>query len=160
MSEQIATADSTSVAYSIVVQAGIDRAFAVFTEGFDRWWPRAHHIGQADMREAVMEATSGGRWYERGVDGSECDWGRVLDFDPPNRLLLSWHLQGDFTYDPEPAHASEVEVRFTAEGPDRTRVAVEHRALDRHGAGAAQVRAGISSPGGWSGLLELYAAAA
>lgn len=160
MTEQITTTDSTSVAYSIVVPTGIEHAFAVFTEGFDRWWPHAHHIGQADVKETVLETTVGGRWYERGVDGSECDWGRVLDVDRPNRLLLSWHLQGDFRYDAEPARASEVEVRFTAQGPDHTRVAIEHRHLDRHGAGAEQVRTGISSPGGWPGLLELYAAAA
>lgn len=159
MTEQIATADQTSVAFSIVVNADIEHAFSVFTSGFDRWWPREHHIGQAEMREAVLEQKTGGRWYERSVDGSECDWGRVLVFDPPTRLLLSWHLQGDWGYDPDSAHASEIEVHFLVEAPDRTRVELEHRALDRHGAGAEGVRTGVSSPGGWPGLLERYSAA-
>jgi uncharacterized protein YndB with AHSA1/START domain len=110
------------------------------------------------MADAVIEPKAGGRWYERGTDGVECDWGQVLAYEPPARVLLSWHLQGDWSYDPDPARASEVEVRFVAEAPDVTRVELEHRHIERH-ADPEQVRAGIDSPGGWVGILAGYAEA-
>jgi uncharacterized protein YndB with AHSA1/START domain len=147
----------TSVRRSITVQAPLERAFMVFTENFDAWWPRTYHIGEADMAEAVLEQRQGGRWYEKGVDGSECDWGTVLAWDPPTRLVVSWHLTPDWTYDPDPAHASEIEVRFTAEGPSQTRVDLDHRALDRHPAGADAMRGAVGGDGGWGGLLQRYA---
>ena len=147
-----------AVTREITVPAPPERAFAVFTERFDTWWPRGHHIGEADMQEAVIEPRTGGRWYERGVDGSECDWGEVLAYDPPHRLMLSWHLNGEWAYDPDPAHASEIEVTFTPEG-DGTRVQLEHRGFERHGATAAALREGVSGDGGWNGLLKLYSEA-
>jgi uncharacterized protein YndB with AHSA1/START domain len=150
----------TSYRSSTTVQAPIDRAFKVFTEGFDTWWPRAHHIGSADMAEAVLEPKVDGRWYERGVDGSECEWGRVLQWDPPRYLVVSWHLNGEFKYDPDPDKASRVQVRFTALDESTTRVDLEHADLDRHGATWEQLRAGISQEGGWDGLLAMFAAAA
>jgi uncharacterized protein YndB with AHSA1/START domain len=116
----------TSYRASTTVQAPIDRAFKVFTEGFDTWWPRAHHIGSVDMVEAVLEPRLDGRWYERGVDGSECEWGRVLEWDPPRSVVVSWHLNGDFKYDPDPDKASRVQVRFTAVDDNTTRVELEH----------------------------------
>jgi uncharacterized protein YndB with AHSA1/START domain len=147
-----------AVVREVTVAAPPERAFAVFAERFDTWWPRGHHIGAAEMAEAIIEPRAGGRWYERGVDGSECDWGEVLAYDPPHRLRLSWHLDGAFAYDPDPAHASEVEVTFTPVA-DGTRVELVHRGLERHGATAEALRAGVTREGGWGGLLDLYAKA-
>jgi uncharacterized protein YndB with AHSA1/START domain len=137
----------------ITVDVPADRAFAFFAERFDAWWPRAHKLGAADLKEAVLEPHEGGRWYELGTDGSECDWGSVLAYDPPHRLVLSWRIGGDWKIHPD--QASEIEVVFTAEG-DRTKVSVEHRHLERHGESAEALRDGISGDGGWSGLLRGY----
>jgi uncharacterized protein YndB with AHSA1/START domain len=141
----------------IVVNVPQQRAFELFTEGFDSWWPRSHHIGAADLREAAIEPRAGGRWYERGEDGSECDWGRVLAFEPPSRLLLSWAITPQWGVEPDPARASEVEVTFEPEGDAATRVRLEHRHIERHGEGATEMRDAVSREGGWGGLLELYA---
>lgn len=149
-------ATDAAVRREVTVNAPPDRAFSVFTERFDAWWPRSHHIGAAEMREGVLEPREGGRWYERGVDGSECDWGEVLAWDPPHRLVLSWHINCDWTYDPDPARASEVEVTFTPTG-DGTRVELVHRNFERHGAGGDELRRSVAGSGGWGGLLELYA---
>src|SRR5215469_16446385 len=147
-----------AVQSTVTVAVPIQTAFRVFTEGFDTWWPRTHHIAQVDLAEAVLERREGGRWYERGVDGSECEWGRVLAWDPPRRLVVSWHLDGDFEYDADPSRASEVEVRFTADGSDRTRVQLEHRHLERHGRESGEkLRAGVSGEGGWRALMRDYA---
>lgn len=156
----IKQADQAGVAVrkTITVRASRERAFAVFTERFGTWWPAEHHIGEADLADAVIEPRVGGRYYERGVDGSECDWGRVLAYDPPDRVVIAWHLQGDWKYDPDPAKASEVEVRFIAESPDRTRVELEHRHIERHDL-AERVVQGIDSPDGWSEILLRYAEA-
>jgi uncharacterized protein YndB with AHSA1/START domain len=151
-------ATGLTVRKSITVDASQEHAFKVWTEGFDSWWPRAHHIGEAEMAEAIIEPRTGGRWYERGVDGSECDWGKVLAWDAPHRLMLSWHLDGEWAYDPDPAHASEVEVTFTPTG-DGTRVELTHRHFERHGVTADALREGVSSDGGWGGLLKAYAEA-
>jgi uncharacterized protein YndB with AHSA1/START domain len=140
------------------VQAPIDKAFRVFTEGFATWWPRTHHIGEADLADAVLEQKLGGRWYEKGVDGSECEWGRVLAFDPPHGLVLSWQINGDWKYDPDESRGSEVEVRFTDLGGGRTQVDLEHRELARHGEAAAEMVKSIGNDtGGWGGILALYA---
>jgi uncharacterized protein YndB with AHSA1/START domain len=147
-----------AVRREITVPAPPERAFAVFTQRFDAWWPRSHHIGEAEMAEAIVEPRAGGRWYERGVDGSECTWGEVLAYDPPHRLRLSWHLNGEWAHDPDPAHASEVEVTFTPVG-EGTRVELTHRHFERHGATADALRTGVSAEGGWGGLLKLYAEA-
>jgi uncharacterized protein YndB with AHSA1/START domain len=152
--------DDTAFATSITLHAPIDRAFRVFTAGFDSWWPREHHIGAAEMAEAVLELHHDGRWFERGVDGSECDWGRVLAYEPPNHIALSWHLDGSWTYDPDPAKASRVDVRFVAETEHVTRVELRHSGLDHHGSDWLDLRAGIAGPGGWNGLLGRFAAKA
>ena len=149
-------ATNVRVRKSITVRASQERAFTVFTKEFGTWWPAGHHIGAADLADAIIEPREGGRYYERGVDGSECDWGQVLAYEPPDRLVLSWHLQGDWRYDPDPAKASEIEVRFIAEAPDRTRVELDHRHIERHHL-ADRVVTGIESPDGWSGILALYA---
>jgi uncharacterized protein YndB with AHSA1/START domain len=143
----------------VTVGAPIERAFRVFTASFNTWWPPEYHIGQADIAEAILEPREGGRWYERGVDGSECDWGRVLAWEPPDRLIVTWQINGEWQYDPDPEHASEVEIRFTADGPDRTTVELEHRHLDRLVGGQA-MREAIGGAGGWTSVLERYAEAA
>ena len=143
---------------SLTVQAGAALAFRVFTEEFDAWWPRTHHIGKAPMKKAIVEGRAGGRCYTEQTDGTECDWGTVLVWDPPNRLVMAWQIEGDWTYQPDVAKSSEVEVRFTAEPDGSTRVDLEHRHLERHGAGAAAMRTAVDSPNGWNGLLQLYVA--
>jgi uncharacterized protein YndB with AHSA1/START domain len=138
------------------VQAHPERAFEVFTAGFSRWWPAGHHIGAAPYKKAIIEAHVGGRWYEIGEDGSECDWGDVLVWEPPARLVLAWRLGTDWKYDQN--LLTELEVRFTAQG-DGTLVELEHRKLENWGAGGDQARVAIDGEGGWSELLAMYAAA-
>lgn len=147
----------TAVRRAITVSVPPERAFLTFTADFNRWWPRSHHIGQAELAEAVIEPRAGGRWYERGVDGSECDWGKVLVWDPPTRLVLSWQLSSEWAYDAD--LWTELEVTFTAQGPDRTRVELEHRGLDAYGDQMEKMRESFDSDGGWRGLLEQFAAA-
>jgi uncharacterized protein YndB with AHSA1/START domain len=130
-------------------------AFEVFTARFGNWWPRTHHIGGADMQDVVIEPRLNGRWYEKGVDGGECDWGKVLVWEPPSRLVLSWHFNSQFKIDP--GVKSEIDVRFIAEGKDATRVELEHRL---EAADAEAIRASVDSPRGWDMLLGLYAEAA
>jgi uncharacterized protein YndB with AHSA1/START domain len=137
----------------------VEQAFRVFTDSFGTWWPAEYHIGQADMAAAILEPRAGGRWYETGVDGSECDWGRVLAWEPPHRLVVTWQINGQWQYDPDPEHASEIEVRFTADGPGQTTVELEHRLLDRLVGGQAIYDA-IIGGGSWTGLLERFAKAA
>jgi uncharacterized protein YndB with AHSA1/START domain len=156
MTEQV----DTAVRRTITVAASQERAFEVFTAQFGSWWPREYSIGEADMADFVLEPKVGGRWYEVGVDGKECDTGRVTAFEPPDRLTLAWHLDGNWQYDPDPAHASEVEIRFIAEDPTHTRVELEHRGFERHGAAADAVRGGVDNPQGWTYCLELFAKAA
>lgn len=146
------------VRQSVTVPISAERAFTLFTEGFNTWWI-GHHIGAAELAEAVIEPRVDGRWYERGVDGSECDWGKVLVFEPPGRLVLTWQLNSQFEYDPDPSHASEVEVLFTEEN-GRTRVDFEHRYIERLGAGADELAKSVSSEGGWPSILDLYVKAA
>jgi uncharacterized protein YndB with AHSA1/START domain len=149
------TQQNVAVTKTVTVKASRERAFRVFTEQFFSWWPASHHIGKAELADAIIEPRAGGRWYEKGVDGVECDWGSVLAYEPPNRVLLTWHLQGDWSYNPDPAKASEVEVRFIEEG-ERTRVELEHRHIERHD-DADKVVKGIDSPDGWQGILVGYA---
>jgi uncharacterized protein YndB with AHSA1/START domain len=142
---------------SILVKAPPERAFEVFTAGIGRWWPRSHHIGKAELQDAIIEPRAGGRWYERGADGRECDWGRVLAWEPPQRLVLAWQISADWQYDPN--LVTEVEVRFTPEG-EGTRVDLEHRNLERFGDKAEIVRGQIESEGGWGLILHNFAQAA
>ncbi|MCP2296701.1 putative conserved protein YndB, AHSA1/START domain [Nocardia amikacinitolerans] len=135
----------------------LERAFAFFTESFGGWWPAAYHIGAAEMADAILEPGEGGRWFERGIDGTECDWGRVLVWEPPHRLVVTWQIDGHWQYDPDPARASEIEVRFTADGPEQTTVTLEHRHLDRLVDGKAIAETIVERGGGWSTLLELFA---
>jgi uncharacterized protein YndB with AHSA1/START domain len=146
MNTQIA---DTSVQSSIVVDAPIERAFSVFTEGIGTWWAPEHHILQGELAEMVFEPRQGGHVYDRGVDGSECRWARVLVYEPPVRVVIAWDISLQWQLESDPTRTSEVEVRFVAEGPSRTRVELEHRNLDRHGEGWEQMRDAVGSPDGW-----------
>ena len=150
--------DKYTLRKQITVEVPIDKAFRVFTEGFDNWWPRTHHIGKPAMKQAVMEMKQGGRWYEIGVDGSTCEWGKVLKVDPPTRLLLSWQIDANFQAAPN--LETEVEVTFLSEGPNRTLVTLLHKHLDRFGADYEKIMGSIGSDGGWLGLMKVFAAEA
>jgi uncharacterized protein YndB with AHSA1/START domain len=154
---QQAEANDTVVRTSVTVAAPVDKAFAVFTDGFDGWWPRTHHLGDGELATAVLEPRTGGRWYERLVDGNECEWGRVLVYEPPHRLVLSWAITPTWAVEPDAERASTVEVRFSPEDEGHTRVELEHRDLDRHGDDWQAMRNSVSSDGGWTGILRRYA---
>jgi uncharacterized protein YndB with AHSA1/START domain len=149
-------ATATTVRTAIVVEAAIERAFHVFTEEFDRVKPREHSILAVEVDESVLEPRVGGRIYDRGVDGSECQWARVLAFEPPNRLVFSWDISPNWQIETDLERTSEVEVRFIAETPERTRVEVEHRNLDRHGDGWENGRDAVGSRGGWPLYLQRF----
>lgn len=150
-------ATETSVRSSIVVDASIARAFRVFTEDFDRIKPREHNMLGVAIAQTVFEPRAGGRIFDRGVDGSECHWARVLAYEPPNRVVFSWDISPNWQLETDLEKASEVEVRFVAESPERTRVELEHRHLDRHGAAWAGLRDGISGDEGWPLYLQRFA---
>jgi uncharacterized protein YndB with AHSA1/START domain len=137
----------------ISVEAPQERAFRVFTSNIEAWWPAGHHIGKADFKQAVMEPRVGGRWYEIGVDGSECDWGKVLVWEPPRRIVLAWSISAAWQYDPD--LITEVEVIFTVQSATRTLVQFEHRNLERFEEAAERLRGMLES--GWGGLLQAYA---
>lgn len=150
-------ANSLRKVFSVQVPPAV--AWGVFTEKMGTWWPLAtHKIGKTKAVDAVIEPRVGGRWYERGDDGSTCDWGRVLSWEPPSRLVLSWEISADWQHDPN--LKTEVEVRFIAEGKGGTRVELEHRHLDRYRARRDEMRGIFDSEGGWSGLLASFARAA
>ena len=150
-------ASHTSVQNSIVVDAPIERAFSVFTDDFGSFKPREHNMLQVDIAETVFETHVGGNIYDRGVDGSECRWARVLAFEPPNRVVFSWDISPHWQIETDPDKTSEVEVRFISEGPERTRVELEHRNLDRHGDGWEGVREGVHGDQGWPLYLGRFA---
>ncbi|HET7550551.1 MAG TPA: SRPBCC family protein [Gemmatimonadaceae bacterium] len=150
-------ARDTSVQMQIVVAAPVERAFRVFTEQFDRIKPREHNMLGVDIAETVFEPRVGGHVYDRGVDGSECRWARVLAYEPPHRVVISWDISPRWQIETDLEKTSEVEVRFIPEAPDRTRVELEHRNLDRHGAGWESMRHGVESENGWPLYLQRFA---
>lgn len=150
-------AADTSVRHSVTVEAPIEHAFKVFTEDFGKFKPAEHNLLRAPIAETVFEHRVGGHIYDRGSDGSECRWARVLAYDPPNRVLLSWDISPQWQIESDPSKASEWEVRFTAETPHRTRVDIEHRHLERHGAGWSSVRDGVAGEQGWPLYLRRFA---
>lgn len=148
--------DPNSVRKVVTVQAAPEIAWRVFTEKMGTWWPLAvYKIGKAKAVDAVVEPYVGGRWYECGDDGSTCDWGRVLSWEPPSRLVLSWDISAD--WQPDPALNSEIEVRFIASGNNATRVEFEHRRLDRYGARRDEMRRIFETEGDWGRLLASFA---
>ena len=149
---------TTTVRRQILVNAPISDAFKVFTERFGDFKPREHNLLKAPIAETVFEPRVGGNIYDRAVDGSECRWARILAFEPPNRVVFSWDISPRWQIETNPELTSEVEVRFFAETPARTRVELEHRNLDRHGVEWESVRDGIGNEGGWPLYLQRYAA--
>ena len=153
----MSTDTGTAVRSEIVVEAPIERAFSVFTEKMETWWNPDHHLIEAPLAEMVVEPRVGGRIIDRGTDGSECHWSRVLAYEPPTRFVFSWDINTRWEIETDPAKTSEVAVTFTAETPDRTRVELEHRHLDRHGEGWEGMRDAVGS--GWANLEDFKAAA-
>ena len=150
-------AEGTSVRHQVVVEAPIEPAFSVFTKDFGSFKPPEHNLLSAEIAETVFELHEGGHVYDRGVDGSECRWARVLAYEPPNRVVISWDINPQWQIETDIEKTSEVEVRFVAETPGRTRVELEHRNLDRHADGWEAVRGGVDSEGGWPLYLHRYA---
>jgi uncharacterized protein YndB with AHSA1/START domain len=147
----------TSVRHEVVVEAPIERAFSVFTKGFGSFKPPEHNMLGVDIAETVFELREGGAVYDKGVDGSECRWARVLAYEPPNRVAISWDISPQWQIEADPAKTSEVDVRFIAEAPNRTRVELEHRNIDRHGDGWEDVREGVNGDDGWPLYLRRFA---
>ena len=148
---------------SVRVRASVERAFSVFVEQMETWWPATHHIGNTPFVAIFVEPRAGGRWYERNAKGESCDWGKVLKWEPPHAVAFSWHVgpghdQPDWVFDPDMAKASEVEIRFTDEGAGFTLVELEHSKLERHGEGWESLRALFEGPGAWQGILDRFAA--
>jgi uncharacterized protein YndB with AHSA1/START domain len=149
--------DAMVVRRQVVVDAPIDEAFAAFTDRFGDFKPPEHNLLSTPVAETVFEPRVGGHIYDRGTDGAECRWARVLAYEPPDRVVFSWDISPQWSLESDPEHASEVEVRFVAESPERTRVELEHRNLDRHGPGWEAVRDGVEGEAGWPLYLGRYA---
>ena len=144
---------------SIEVEVPAAQAFELYTSEIALWWAKEHFIGKEPFVEVVMEPFAGGRYYEVAADGTQCDWGKVLVWEPPLRVVTSWHIGGDWKFHPEMEKASEVEVRFVPLGDLACRVELEHRYFERHD-GGENVAMGVASPGGWTKTLESFKAVA
>jgi len=142
----------------IVVEAPIEQAFQVFTARFGDFKPPEHNLLRSPIAETVFEPRVGGHIYDRAVDGSECRWARILAFEPPSRVVFSWDIGPQWQIESEPENTSEVEVRFVADGSDRTRVELEHRNIDRHGPGWQGVVDAVDGDAGWPLYMARYAA--
>jgi uncharacterized protein YndB with AHSA1/START domain len=153
----IKQAEAATAHAQVVVDAPLDRAFRVFTEEFDRIKPRDHNLLRVPIAETVFERRVGGHVYDRGVDGSECRWARVLAYEPPHRVVISWDVSPRWQIAADPERTREVEIRFIAETPQRTRVELEHRHLDRHGEGWEAEREAVRGQGGWPLYLDRFA---
>ena len=151
-------AANSTIQTSIVVEAPIERAFRVFTDDFGSFKPPEHNLLQVEVAETVFEPRAGGYLYDRGVDGSESRWARVLAYEPPHRVLLTWDISPQWQLETDPDRTSEWEGRFIAETPERTRVELEHRNLDRHGDGWEGVREGVAGAEGWPLYLKRFGA--
>ncbi|MGH8925527.1 MAG: SRPBCC family protein [Acidimicrobiia bacterium] len=148
--------DGTSLKAQVVVEAPIERAFRVFTEEFGSFKPREHNLLGVEIAETVFETHVGGHLYDRGVDGSECRWSRVLAYEPPFRVVFSWDISSQWQVETDLGKTSEIEVRFISEAPSRTRVELEHRNLERHGEGWMAMRDGVAGDDGWPHYLDRY----
>jgi uncharacterized protein YndB with AHSA1/START domain len=150
-----------AVTHSVLVPLDPEAAFELFADRFGDWWPKdSHHIADADAADVCLEPRAGGRWYERAEDGSECEWGSVLEVDRPNRILLAWQLTPEFRYDPDAEKATQVEVSFVAEENSGTRVTLVHSGFEVHGEAGAAMRDSVGGDGGWATLMDLYKNAA
>jgi uncharacterized protein YndB with AHSA1/START domain len=150
-------AEETAVRLDVVVDAAIEQAFSVFTEDIGSWWHSEQHLLEADLAEMVFEPRVGGHIIDRGVDGTEDRWARVLAYEPPDRVVFSWDISPQWQIESDPENTSEVEVRFISEAPERTRVELEHRNLGRHGEGWESMRDAVASADGWPLGLERFA---
>lgn len=148
------------ITHNLRVNVPVEQAFELFTTGFGSWWPPEHHLGAEPFAAIVLEPRDGGRWFERDAAGTECDWGNVLTWEPPQRVVLAWHLGPDWQFNPDPSRASELEIRFTPDGDQATAVVFEHRGFERHGEGGAAVRESVSRDGGWGYCLSRFVEAA
>ncbi len=158
--QAMAIESELSVLKTVVVPVPLVEAFALFVQQ-DRWWPVAtHHLAEPHGKTAVLEPFQGGRWYERLADGREQEWGRVLVWRPPHQVVLSFLVGSDWMPEPDPSKASEIDVCFLAEAPDRTRLEFEHRHLERYGEQAERMRSVLDGPNGAVGVVIAYAAAA
>jgi hypothetical protein len=152
-----ATAESAPpVRKNVRVRANAARAFRIFTEGIDTWWPKTHHIGKSPMTKAVMEGRVGGRCYSDQEDGTQCDWGQILVWEPPTRFVMAWQVTPTWQFEPDLAKCSEVEVTFTPSEDGTTWVELEHRHFERHGDGGGNMRNQVDQPGGWDQLMEFF----
>ncbi len=145
-----------AVRKSVTVNADPQTAFEIFTADFDSWWPRSHHLGKTPMTRGSIEGRKGGRCYTEHEDGEEVQWGTVLAWEPPRRVVLAWQIAADWKCEPDLTKASEVEVRFTAEPGGKTRVDLEHRNFERMTSGGEAMRAGVNAEGGWGTLLQMF----
>ena len=143
---------------SVTVKATQEQAFRVFTEGFDTWWPREHHIGKSPMKQAVIECRLGGRLYSHQVDGTDCPWGSVTAWEPPHRFVFAWQISASWQFEPNMSKTSEVEVIFTPQMDGTTRVDLEHRNFERMDTGGEAMRTSVDGGMGWGGLLEIFRA--
>jgi uncharacterized protein YndB with AHSA1/START domain len=149
----------SAVKRSVTVNAPPERAFEVFTAGFSTWWPiESHHVGERPAVEVVIEPRAGGRWFERDAEGTETPWGYVSGWEPPERLVLAWHLTPEYEFDPSPDRSTEVEVRFTPQGGG-TLVELEHRGFEKHPGTGGRIRDKVGASGGWGELLQIFAGA-
>ena len=149
------------VRQSVTVPLERERAFGLFVDDFAQWWPTgSHHISERPSATAMLEARDGGRWYERDDQGNECEWGRVLAFERPERIVFAWQLTPEFRYDPDRARQTEVEVVFEERDDGSTRVTLEHRGFEVHGEAGGPMRDSVGGEAGWPELLDLYAAQA
>jgi len=139
---------------TLVVNCPRDHAFRVFTANMGRWWPATHHVGALPFRDVIIEPRPGGRWYEIDTQDNEGQWGTVLAWEPPGRVVLSWHLDTKFTFQEELARASELDIRFHEMGAQQTRIEFEHRHIERHGEGHEKLRDALD--GGWVSILDEY----
>jgi uncharacterized protein YndB with AHSA1/START domain len=147
----------TSVRANVTVESPIAEAFTVFTEGIGTWFPPEYNLLSVPIAQRVFEPFAGGRVYDRGTDGSECHWGNVLVYEPPTRVVIAWRISTQWKTETDPSRVSEVEVRFVADGPNRTHVELEHRHIDRHGEGWERHRDVLGGEGGWPGCIRIYA---
>jgi uncharacterized protein YndB with AHSA1/START domain len=149
-------AQPDTIRHEVTVDASLAHAFRVFTERFGDFKPREHNLLQVPVAETVFEPRVGGHIYDRGVDGSECRWARVVAYEPPNRVVFTWDIGPTWQLETDPGRTSEVEVRFVFETEQRTRVVLEHRHLDRHGDGWESVATGVDGDAGWPLYLKRY----
>ena len=145
------------VRQSVKVPLDQAQAFELYVDRFDSWWPHEHHIGEVEPERVIIEPKTGGRVYEIGVDGTECDWGYVKSYDPPSGFVAAWQLNAEWQYDADRSKASEYEVTFEPQDDGSTLVTLEHRCFENHGEGGASIAAAVGTGNGWPGLLQMYA---